>query len=372
MTATKDFISYSEPYTSILDDVNGLSKLKKKSITASMNLFNKHSDLIGNIAFDLDLKSISSTINNKMPPYKGKFLISSTTGEVVLSENKNEILKRKIPLEWVEQATDVEGEFYDTRNKVFVFYKTYVNPDWIAITTVNENDYNDITSVAKKTFWIVTLSCLVFYITMVFLAKLYMEKIISSLYMRINGIDPRKDKITISSIYEDIRKNNENLEQAVYDSTVDGLTQIFNRRKFDDDINHLIKSGKEFYLAIIDIDNFKKINDTFGHDTGDLVLQTTCKIGSQVVGNEHHIYRFGGEELCVIYTGKDYEYFYQIIETWLQMISIRKWRNIELHVTFSAGIAKHSSGESSELILQKADARLYQAKTTGKSRIVGE
>lgn len=371
LTATKDFISYSEPYTSIIDDVSGTSKSKKKSITASMNLFNKHSYFIGNIAFDLDLKSISSTINNKIPPYNGKFLITSASGDVVLSENKIEILKKKIPHSWIEQASNVEGDFYDSREKVYVFYRTYMNPDWFAFTIVKESDYKDITSVAKKTFWIVTLSCLVFYMIMVILAKLYMERIISRLYMGINGIDPKKDRITISSIYENIRVNKKNLEQAVYESTTDGLTKIFNRRKFDIDTNALVKDKQPFYLAMIDIDDFKKINDTYGHDAGDNVLQTVSKIGNQVIGAEHNIYRFGGEELCVIYVGEDYDYFYNLIDTWLKMVSMREWREAKLHVTFSAGIAKSIDADSVDAILKQADERLYQAKENGKNRIVG-
>lgn len=371
LTATKDSIIYSEPYISIINDINGTTKTKKKSITVSMNLFNKHSDFIGNIAFDLDLKSISSTINNKTPPYNGKFLIASSSGDVVLSENKNEILRKTIPRSWIEQATNVEGEFYDSKNNVFIFYRAYSNPDWFAFTVVNESDYKDITSVAKNTFWIVTLCCLVFYMIMVILAKLYMEKIISKLYMSINGIDPNKDKVSISSIYENIKENKQNLEKAVYESTTDGLTKIFNRRKFDNDTNELVKNKRTFYLAMIDIDNFKKINDTYGHDAGDNVLQTVSKIGCQVVGNELCIYRFGGEELCVIYTNQDYESFYQMVDTWLKMVSIRVWREPGLHVTFSAGIAKSSPGHSVEQVLKQADEKLYQAKASGKNRIIG-
>lgn len=371
LTATKDFISYSEPYISIINDINGTTKTKKKSITVSMNLFNKHSDFIGNIAFDLDLKSISSTINNKTPPYNGKFLIASSSGDVVLSENKIEILRKTIPRSWIEQASNVEGEFYDSKEKVFVFYRTYLNPDWFAFAVVNESDYNDITSVAKQTFLVVTFSCLVFYMIMVILAKLYMEKIISKLYMGINGIDPNKDKVSISSIYENIKENKQNLEKAVYESTTDGLTKIFNRRKFDHDANDLIRNEKTFYLAMVDIDDFKKINDTYGHDAGDNVLQTVSKMGSQVVGNELSIYRFGGEELCVICTNQDYESFYQMIDTWLKMVSIRTWREPGLHVTFSAGIAKSSIGHSVEQVLKQADEKLYQAKAAGKNRIIG-
>ena len=371
LTATKDFISYSEPYISIIEDVSGTAKSKKKAITASMNLFSKSAEFIGNVAFDLDLKSMSATINNKTPPYHGKFLIASSSSDIVLSENITEILKKTVPHRWVEQAHNVEGDFYDGENKVFVFYKTYNDPDWIAFTIVTEKNYNDITGVAKNTFWIVTLSCILFYISMVVLVKLYMEKIISRLYMGINGINPKKDRITISSIYEDIKESKRSLDRAVYESTTDGLTKIFNRRKFDDDSYELVNSKQRFYLAIIDIDDFKKINDRYGHDAGDNVLRVVCKIGNQVIGNEHKIYRFGGEELCIIYVGDDYEYFYQMIDTWLKMVSMRKWREPQLCVTFSAGITTNKNTDSVEKILKKADEKLYQAKSEGKNRIVG-
>ncbi len=370
LTATKDVITYSQPYESILDEVNGTAKSKKESITASMNLFNKRSEFIGNIGFDLDLKSISSTINNKLPPYNGKFLITSSAGEIILSENKAEILKKRVPHDWVERGDSVEGDFYDSKQKVFVFYKTYVNPDWYAFTIVNESEYRNITNYAKQSFWIVMLCCLVFYLFVIFFARLYMEKILSRLYMGMNGIIPKKNKLTIGSIYENIRKNKQNLDKAIRDATLDGLTNLFNRRKFDDDIRKLADSGKAFYLAIIDIDNFKAINDTWGHDAGDNVLKVVGQTGCQVVGGEHHIYRFGGEELCVIYSGEDHDLFCQMMDTWLQMVSLRKWREPSLQVTFSGGIAKHMPHDPVEAVLKKADAKMYQAKVAGKNRIL--
>lgn len=371
LTAAKDVVVYSEPYTSILNDINGTSKSKKQSVTASMNLFNKRSEFIGNIAFDLDLKSISDTINNKKPPYNGKFLITSMTGDVVLSDNKIDILRKKVPASWIDRANNVEGEFYDSDENVYVFYKTYMNPDWFAFTVVSESDYYDITSTARQTFWIVTLSCLVFYMLMIFLAKLYMEKIVTKLYMGMNGFDAQTDKITIGAIYENIKKSKENLDKAVYNSMIDGLTDIYNRRRFDEDMGSLVDDGKSFYLAIIDIDDFKKINDTYGHDVGDNVLQTVSKIGSQVLGDKHGLYRFGGEELCAIYVGEDHDYFYQLIDTWLKMISLRRWGDTELRVTFSAGIAKCSATGSATEVLKKADANLYRAKMAGKNQILG-
>lgn len=369
-TTAKDVILYSDPYVSNADNGHGMPALKKKSVTASMNLFNKGSAVVGNIAFDLDLKSISSNINNKTPPFHGRFLITSSSGEVVLSENKSEILRKTLPVAWIEQAVNVEGDFYDDKENVYVFYKTYMNPDWYAFTVVHKKDHDEITNVAKQTFWMVLSSCIVFYMFIIFLAKMYMDQIISRLYMGINGIDLKKEKMTMVSIYENIKKDKENLSKAIHDSTTDVLTNIFNRRKFDDDMHALTQSGTGFYLAIIDIDNFKKINDTYGHDVGDYVLRTVSKIGCQVVGPEHRIYRFGGEELCVIYVGDEFDDFFQLTDTWLHMVSIRKWREPGLHVTFSGGIVKYSKGQSIEDVLRQADTKLYEAKTTGKNRIL--
>lgn len=143
---------------------------------------------------------------------------------------------------WIEQASNVEGDFYDDKEKVYVFYRTYMNPDWFAFTIVHECDYQDITQamLARKTFWIVTLSCLVLYMIMVVLAKSIWRKSFQSFIWEINGIDPNKDKVSITSIYENVKENQQNLERAVYESTTDGLTHIFNRRKFDNDMRNLI------------------------------------------------------------------------------------------------------------------------------------
>ncbi|VFS81644.1 Uncharacterised protein [Kluyvera cryocrescens] len=70
------------------------------------------------------------------------------------------------------------------------------------------------------------------------------------------------------------------------------------------------------------------------------------------MGNEHNIYRFGGEELCVIYSGEDYDFFYQLIDTLAQMVSMRVWREPDLRVTFSAGIAKNSGHVSVEATIE--------------------
>lgn len=370
--AAKDVITFSDPYVSIIDDVSSTPKSSKETITTSVNLFNKHSKCIGNIAFDLDLKAISANISNKTTPFNGKFLITSSSGKVIISHNKAEVLKLHVPVSWIAQAVNVEGQFYDAHEKVYVFYKTYESPDWYAFTAVKEADYLELSIGAKKVFWIVVLSCLVFYLIIIFLVKLYMEQIISRLYMGINGLNAKKNDLTIGSIYEKIQKSRKKLDKAVHDANVDGLTNIYNRRKLDDDLARLVKANTTFYLAIVDIDNFKSVNDTYGHDTGDAVLQGVSAIGNQVVGDTLNIYRFGGEELCVIYTGEDHSFFHQLMETWLQMVSLRKWREPSLHVTFSAGIAKYSVGESVETVLKLADSRLYRAKNTGKNRIISE
>ena len=89
------------------------------------------------------------------------------------------------------------------------------------------------------------------------------------------------------------------------------------------------------------------------------------------MGNTYSIYRIGGEELCVIYAGDDYQHFYELIDTWLKMVSMRAWRESDLHVTFSAGIATYNNEKPIEDVLIDADKKLYIAKSEGKNRIVG-
>lgn len=192
-----------------------------------------------------------------------------------------------------------------------------------------------------------------------------------NLFMSINGMQLVEEK-GIGEVYNKLQEHNKKLTEAVHESETDTLTGISNRKKFNADLIAAVDKKHPFYLAIIDIDNFKTINDTFGHDIGDIVLTTVCGIGKKVVEDNQgsHIYRYGGEEICVLILSDDEDECFQVLETWRNIINLRKWREEGMHVSFSAGLTKWNEADTPEQLIKRADVCLYNAKTTGKNKIV--
>jgi len=153
------------------------------------------------------------------------------------------------------------------------------------------------------------------------------------------------------------------LEQAY----IDALTEIPNRRSF------MAKAGKQLrqaddgqFLAMIDIDNFKQVNDRFGHDIGDEVLKrVAAHIKAAMIGYE--IARLGGEEFAIFFQGLDEASAEQQVAALCQRVR----EDLSAHpVTISIGLARIDSGDTLSLALIRADQALYEAKHTGKDRFV--
>ncbi|TXI04264.1 MAG: GGDEF domain-containing protein, partial [Pseudorhodobacter sp.] len=151
-------------------------------------------------------------------------------------------------------------------------------------------------------------------------------------------------------------------------SNTDALTGLFNRRCFDKALDDQLIAGRPFCLGLIDLDNFKSINDTHGHPVGDDVLWAVARKGRQIAGKEATLYRYGGEELAIIIPGEDSVRARRLVEQWRTQVAQRSWREPELVVTFSAGLGLRRK-ESAEQLLARVDQALYQAKDAGKNRV---
>ncbi|MEE1865208.1 GGDEF domain-containing protein [Pseudomonas auratipiscis] len=154
------------------------------------------------------------------------------------------------------------------------------------------------------------------------------------------------------------------LEQAY----VDALTEIPNRRSFMTKAQNFLEQGiaQSSYLAMIDIDNFKKINDQFGHDIGDAVLKRTAATIKASM-SEFEYARLGGEEFVVCLWGVSLEHAEQRVD--LLCRNVRQDRT-EHPVTISIGLTRIDPAESLSAALVKADEALYRAKHQGKDRYV--
>lgn len=166
-------------------------------------------------------------------------------------------------------------------------------------------------------------------------------------------------------------------EQQYKLATTDGLTDLYNHRYFQEQMRMQIENSKryetEFSLIILDIDFFKKFNDTFGHQAGDAVLRQVAQTLKRNVRATDIVCRYGGEEMSIILpnTGKDVAY--STAEKICKRVSDNKFRLIgdkEVTVTISLGISTYPyDGNTASELIEAADKRLYNAKHNGRNQV---
>lgn len=158
---------------------------------------------------------------------------------------------------------------------------------------------------------------------------------------------------------------------------LDGLTQLFNRATFDEEIRKTSQlcyvGGLDAVLIMIDIDHFKKVNDSHGHPAGDLVIQSCAKtIVQSFPGKDDFVARYGGEEFAVIQTGISQSEAQQQVARFLERIRSQRVsvQSQSFGFTVSAGIAVYRSGENASQWLARSDKALYKAKKEGRNRFI--
>ena len=156
--------------------------------------------------------------------------------------------------------------------------------------------------------------------------------------------------------------------------STDVLTEVANRRglmqAFDVETARLERQGGELAVGLLDIDNFKKLNDTLGHSVGDMALKTLAGHVQKQLRAVDVVARFGGEEFVVLLPGVPVEEAQGTLTRLQRTLSASLFMHDgrEVFVTFSAGVTQFRAGETLEAALERADEALYEAKRTGKNR----
>ncbi|SDN26390.1 diguanylate cyclase (GGDEF) domain-containing protein [Paenibacillus sp. yr247] len=158
-------------------------------------------------------------------------------------------------------------------------------------------------------------------------------------------------------------------------SKTDALTDLYNHITFHEYLDELIQQNKSghfcIHVAVLDIDNFKKVNDTYGHRAGDAVLKNVSSTLKNLVGLNDFVARYGGEEFAIIFTEKSTEEVFDLLERIRWQISQSKYEELSGHsVTISIGLCEYLPGNSKESLFSGADQSLYTAKMTGKNKTV--
>jgi len=155
----------------------------------------------------------------------------------------------------------------------------------------------------------------------------------------------------------------------------DALTDTYNHMAYHEFVEKLVEQAEkgllELTIAVMDIDNFKKINDSYGHRAGDAVLRDVAATASSKVGPNDFVARYGGEEFVILFTELDYDRAFNQAELIRQAIADTTHESINGQaITVSVGVNRYISGMGKERFFQGADAALYEAKHTGKNRTV--
>lgn len=175
----------------------------------------------------------------------------------------------------------------------------------------------------------------------------------------------------------EMEKLRSELDQVREMAITDGLTGLLNRRAFDKKLSELIHNSvnESAYLSILDIDHFKRVNDTYGHTIGDSVIKYVASLMKKHACSHHHIARYGGEELAIIMPNTSKQEAIEISENIrIEMEKSRlkrKTDNTPLgSITVSIGIAALQTGDDAESFIVRADQALYQAKESGRNRVI--
>ncbi len=166
-------------------------------------------------------------------------------------------------------------------------------------------------------------------------------------------------------------------EQQYRLATTDGLTDLYNHRYFQEQMRMQIENSKryetEFSLIILDIDFFKKFNDTFGHQAGDAVLRQVAQTLKRNVRSTDIVCRYGGEEMSIILPNTGKSVAYSTAEKICKRVSDNKFKLIgdkEVNVTISLGVSTYPyDGNAASELIESADKRLYNAKNNGRNQV---
>jgi diguanylate cyclase len=177
----------------------------------------------------------------------------------------------------------------------------------------------------------------------------------------------------LTSAEHRLEEQERQLASSSVEARTDALTKVANRRAFDQELSRAVSELKAAHtpaaLLLVDVDHFKRFNDTQGHQAGDAVLAGVAQTLQQQAGNQGLVARFGGEEFAVLYSGLAQQEAVALAERARAAIAAAPYQfgGKSLRVTASGGVAELGSGECEQDLIQRADVALYASKKAGRN-----
>ncbi len=190
---------------------------------------------------------------------------------------------------------------------------------------------------------------------------------LAGLYIGFTGLRRRTQERDHAE--EELKRVNAILENQ---ATTDSLTGIYNRRKFLEQLQLKIQEAKRYgmplALIFFDIDHFKQVNDTHGHEAGDTVLQKLTRIVTDMIRQTDVFARFGGEEFVILVHNNDVRTGRELAEKIRLSVEQHSFPQIR-RITCSFGVAQFYPDDTAESVIKRADDAMYAAKQAGRNRV---
>jgi diguanylate cyclase len=191
-----------------------------------------------------------------------------------------------------------------------------------------------------------------------------------------------RDNKQLKTLSNQVSTLHHELKKAKFDSVTDGLTGVFNRKALDQHLEALLEQNKqtptEFAILMIDIDDFKGINDAHGHPTGDRVLLALAQKCQGLIRNDDFIARYGGEEFVIVLSNASLANAIKKAKLICKSVADTRYALNDstdlqiLSITVSIGISVCQNDDTIETVIERADKALYAAKGAGKNRVVAQ
>ncbi len=349
------YIGAEETGESYWTDLYIFHESQMPGITISHPFYDDHHNLIGVFGFDINVYQISQFLNN---------LEFSSKGELVLINQSDKIIAYSQPQVIFNNNLELTTVDIDSFNKPEVEYiLNHTVPERpVSIFKLDGTEYvglvrhlNRELGVNWKIVLVVPTSEFLepYRLTSIFMAAVTLMIIVL---------------ITLLTFYrlKELKSSAALFQYANHDP----LTSLYNRNYFNQYYNSSL--GKAYSLIISDIDHFKVINDTYGHNVGDVVLQEIAKLFKSHLKNHQVAFRWGGEEFLILLEDETLNEAVALAETLRAALENKTFEinQSNIKITMSFGVSQHLQEHSFQEIVHLADMNLYKAKESGRNKVI--
>ena len=325
------------------------------------------------LAMDMVLAPFSAQLNRQ--PDASYQMIINPSGEVLAYPDASRLLKPMPHPQWLSRFHQNEGVFLDDDSQQFVAYRRLPDRNWVLISVQPAASFQAVVASASFNVLGVVLLASLLYVLLALVWSRNVRRMLDEISAMIRASRLRPDDVPqggmreLSRVYAELAEVSKDYHEVRQQAYMDKLTGLYNRRFFDERLQILQLEQQPFCLAMLDLDDFKRVNDTYGHHTGDVVLKRVANLGAKLLGEHGWVCRYGGEELVVLLDQSDIHFCQLLLEQFRLGVASLDWREPGLRLTFSCGLVASAPGLEAKRLLEIADAEVYRAKRDGKNRI---